>query len=65
MRVLVDTNILLRSAQPSHTLCSQATQAVSKLNPPKRRRLLLFPKHRRILECGDAARWFEWTRVVA
>ena len=31
MRVLVDTNILLRSAQPSHPLCPQATQAVSKL----------------------------------
>lgn len=31
MRVLVDTNILLRSAQPNHPLCSQATQAVSKL----------------------------------
>jgi len=31
MRVLVDTNILLRSAQPNHPLCSQATYAVSKL----------------------------------
>ncbi len=31
MRVLVDTNILLRSAQPTHPLCSQATSAVSKL----------------------------------
>lgn len=31
MRVLVDTNILLRSARPSHPLCSQATHAVSKL----------------------------------
>src|SRR6266404_5928053 len=31
MRVLVDTNILLRSAQPNHPLCAQATQAVSKL----------------------------------
>ena len=31
MRVLVDTNILLRSAQPNHPLCHQATQAVSKL----------------------------------
>jgi predicted nucleic acid-binding protein len=31
MRVLVDTNILLRSAQPSNPLCAQATQAVSKL----------------------------------
>jgi hypothetical protein len=31
MRVLVDTNILLRSAQPSHPLSSQATHAVSKL----------------------------------
>jgi predicted nucleic acid-binding protein len=31
MRVLVDTNILLRSAQPNHTLCPQATHAVSKL----------------------------------
>ena len=31
MRVLVDTNILLRSAQPSHPLCPQATRAVSKL----------------------------------
>jgi predicted nucleic acid-binding protein len=30
MRVLVDTNILLRSAQPTHPLCAQATQAVSK-----------------------------------
>ena len=30
MRVLVDTNILLRSAQPNHPLCSQATHAVSK-----------------------------------
>jgi len=31
MRVLVDTNILLRSAQPNHPLCSEATYAVSKL----------------------------------
>ena len=31
MRVLVDTNILLRSAQPSHPLCSQATYAVAKM----------------------------------
>jgi predicted nucleic acid-binding protein len=31
MRVLVDTNILLRSAQPSHPLSGQATHAVSKL----------------------------------
>jgi predicted nucleic acid-binding protein len=31
MRVLVDTNILLRSAQPNHPLCAQATHAVSKL----------------------------------
>jgi predicted nucleic acid-binding protein len=31
MRVLVDTNILLRSAQPNHPLCSQATSAVSRL----------------------------------
>ena len=30
MGVLVDTNVLLRSAQPTH-LCSQATHAVSKL----------------------------------
>jgi predicted nucleic acid-binding protein len=31
MRVLVDTNILLRSAQPNHPLGAQATHAVSKL----------------------------------
>src|SRR6266436_7972092 len=31
MRVLVDTNILHRSAQPNHPLCTKATQAVSKL----------------------------------
>lgn len=31
MPVLLDTNILLRSAQPSHPLFSQATHAVSKL----------------------------------
>lgn len=31
MRVLVDTNILLRGAQPNHPLSSQATHAVSKL----------------------------------
>jgi hypothetical protein len=31
MRVLVETNILLRSAQPNHPLCYQATHAVSKL----------------------------------
>ena len=31
MRVLVDTNILLRSAQPNHPLSSQAALAVSKL----------------------------------
>src|SRR4051812_24611755 len=31
MRVLVDTNILLRSAQPSHTFYRPATQAVAKL----------------------------------
>jgi|ERR1700722_7018916 predicted nucleic acid-binding protein len=31
MSVLVDTNILLRSAQPSHEHCPQAAGAVSKL----------------------------------
>lgn len=31
MRVLIDTNILLRSAQPNHPLCAQATRAVSKV----------------------------------
>ncbi len=31
MRVLVDTNILLRSVQPNHPFCSQATHAVTKL----------------------------------
>jgi predicted nucleic acid-binding protein len=31
MRVLVDTNILLRSAQPNHPLSSQATHAVAQL----------------------------------
>jgi predicted nucleic acid-binding protein len=31
MRVLVDTNILLRSAQPNHPLCVQAAHAVSML----------------------------------
>ena len=31
MRVLVDTNVLLRSVQPSHPLCSQATHAVARL----------------------------------
>jgi predicted nucleic acid-binding protein len=31
MRVLVDTNILLRSAQPNHPLSSEATQAVARL----------------------------------
>jgi predicted nucleic acid-binding protein len=31
MRVLLDTNILLRSAQPNHPLCPQSTRAVSKL----------------------------------
>jgi len=31
MRVLVDTNILFRSAQPNHPLSSQAAHAVSKL----------------------------------
>jgi len=31
MRVLVDTNILVRSAQPNHPLWSQSTRAVSKL----------------------------------
>ena len=31
MRVLVDANILLRSAQPNHPLSSQATQAVARL----------------------------------
>jgi predicted nucleic acid-binding protein len=31
MRVLVDTNILLRSAQPNHPLCSQATHVVAQL----------------------------------
>jgi predicted nucleic acid-binding protein len=31
MRVLVDTNILLRSVQPNHPLSSQATHAVAKL----------------------------------
>ena len=31
MPVIVDTNILLRSAQPSHPLCAAATLAVSRL----------------------------------
>lgn len=31
MRVLVDTNILLRSAQPNHPQSSQATHSVSRL----------------------------------
>ena len=31
MRVLVDTNILLRSAQPTHPLCAQAADAVASL----------------------------------
>ena len=31
MRILVDTNILLRSVQPNHPLSSQATHAVSEL----------------------------------
>jgi len=31
MSVLIDTNILLRSAQPTHPLCSQATHAVATL----------------------------------
>jgi predicted nucleic acid-binding protein len=31
MRVLVDTNVLLRSAQPSHPQCLQATHAFSRL----------------------------------
>ena len=31
MRVLVDTNILLRSAQPNHPLCVTTIQAVSRL----------------------------------
>jgi predicted nucleic acid-binding protein len=31
MRVLVDTNDLLRSAQPNHPLCSQAAHAVSNI----------------------------------
>src|ERR1700758_5468487 len=31
MRVLIDTNILLRSAQPNHPLCRPATAAVAKL----------------------------------
>src|ERR1035438_7291356 len=31
MRVLVDTNILLRSAQPNHPVSSQATHAVAGL----------------------------------
>lgn len=31
MRVLVDTNVLLRSAQPNHPLSPQAAQAVAKL----------------------------------
>lgn len=31
MRILVDTNVLLRSAQPTHPLCSQATNSVARL----------------------------------
>jgi predicted nucleic acid-binding protein len=31
MRVLVDANILLPTAQPNHLLCSQATRAVLRL----------------------------------
>jgi len=43
MRVLVDTNILLRSAQPNHPLCSQATYAVTM--PPKQGRI----RHSRVI----------------
>lgn len=39
MPILVDTNILLRSAQPDHLLCASATQAVATL---LRRRETLF-----------------------
>jgi len=35
MRVLDDTKILLRGAQPNHPLCPQATHAVSKLTRQK------------------------------
>jgi hypothetical protein len=31
MSVLIDTNILRRSAQPTHPFCSRATHAVSAL----------------------------------
>jgi predicted nucleic acid-binding protein len=52
MRVLVDTNILLRSAQPNHPLCPQATQAVSKL---LRERIAVFFCSQNIAEFWNVA----------
>ena len=52
MRVLVDTNILLRSAQPNHPLSSQATYAVSKL---LRQRDSVFFCAQNIAEFGNVA----------
>ena len=65
MRVLVDTNILLRSVQPNHPLCSQATHAVSKLIRQKDTVFFLLAKHRRILECRHASGRPERARIVA
>jgi predicted nucleic acid-binding protein len=52
LRVLLDTNILLRSAQPNHPLWPQATQAVSRL---LRQRASLFFCSQNIAEFWNVA----------
>lgn len=64
MRVLVDTNIRPRSAQPAHPLCSHAAYAVSKLLR-QNGRLLLLPEHRLILKCGYPAGGGERAGILA
>jgi hypothetical protein len=64
MRVLIDTNILLRSAQPNHPLCSQATPRCTETAAAKEFRLFLFQEHRRVLERRDTSRQPEWARIL-
>lgn len=52
MRVLLDTNILLRTVQPTHPLFSEATAAISKL---LRRRETLFFCSQNIAEFWNVA----------
>jgi len=64
MRVLVDTNILLRSAQPNHPFLFSGRACGFPIDATERHDLFLLPEHRRILECRHATRRSEWDGIV-